>query len=146
TFPSFEEGKVGLTTSERRNINAILARNTSEMANLQSRTEVMSHLGFYILFLVVIIAGCTSAVRPAEVVLRNGTIYTANDRQPKAEAVAISGGKIVFVGSNADLEAYAGAGTKVIDLQGNTATPGFTDSHYHLYGVGQRERTLNLDN
>ena len=35
---------------------------------------------------------------------------------------------------------------RIIDLQGNTAFPGFTDSHYHLTGVGQRERTLNLEN
>jgi predicted amidohydrolase YtcJ len=95
-------------------------------------------------FLIIMVAGCTAAVRPAEVVIRNGTIYTANDKQPKAEAIAVSGGKILFVGSNAEVAAYVGSGTNVIELQGNTATPGFTDSHYHLYGVGQRERTLNL--
>src|SRR5438552_885308 len=41
--------------------------------------------------------------------------------------------------------AYVGGNTKVIDLAGNTAVPGFTDSHYHLSGVGARERTLNLE-
>jgi hypothetical protein len=79
------------------------------------------------------------------VVIRNGTIYTANSQQPKVEAVAATGGKIVFAGSAAEAAAYVGSNTRVIDLQGNTAFPGFTDSHYHLTGVGQRERTLNLE-
>jgi hypothetical protein len=78
-------------------------------------------------------------------VIRNGTIYTGNPQQPKAEAVAVNGGKIVFVGSSNDAAAYVGSNTKVIDLRGNTAVPGFTDSHYHLSGVGARERNLNLE-
>src|SRR5262245_59552964 len=105
----------------------------------------MFHFDFWCLFVLLIAAGCTIAPRPAEVVIRNGTIYTSNDNQPKAEAIAVAGGRILFVGSNAAVTSYIGASTRVIDLQGNTATPGFTDSHYHLYGVGQRERTLNLE-
>ena len=88
--------------------------------------------------------GC-NRTKPAEVVIRNGTIYTANPQQPKAEAIAVNAGKIVFVGSNADAAAHAGSGTKLIDLRGLIAVPGFTDSHYHLSGVGERERTLNLE-
>jgi predicted amidohydrolase YtcJ len=104
----------------------------------------VSTLRFLFAFIVLAVAGCSAAVGPAEVVIRNGTIYTANDKQPKVEAIAVSGGKILFTGSDADASRYVGPNTKVIDLQGNTATPGLTDSHYHLYGVGQRERTLNL--
>jgi len=96
-------------------------------------------------FIALMVAGCTTAKRSADVVIRNGTIYTANDKQPKAEALAASGGKIVFVGSNAEADGFIDASTKIIDLHGNTATPGLTDSHYHLPGVGQRERTLNLE-
>jgi len=92
------------------------------------------------------VSGCGSRVPPAEVVIRNGTIYTANSQQPKVEAVAATAGKIVFAGSAADAAAYVGSNTRVIDLHGNTAFPGFTDSHYHLTEVGQRERTLNLEN
>src|SRR5689334_7641388 len=102
---------------------------------------------FALLSIVVIMTtACTPAVRPADVVIRNGTIYTASDKQPKAEAIAVAEGKILFVGSTAGVAAYIGQDTKIIDLQGNTATPGLTDSHYHLTGVGQRERTLNLEN
>lgn len=82
---------------------------------------------------------------PADLVFKNGRIYTVNDRQPRAEALAIRGDRIVFVGSNADVKKYEGRATRVLDLQGRTVFPGMTDAHYHLLGVGQREVTLNLE-
>ena len=81
----------------------------------------------------------------ADMVFKNGNIYTANDRQPKAEAVAVKAGRIIFVGSNADAKRYEGKQTRVVDLKGETVVPGLTDAHYHLIGVGQREMTLNLE-
>ena len=86
-----------------------------------------------------------AAAEPADVVFKNGNIYTVNDRQPRAEAVAVKAGKIIFVGSNANAKAYEGKGTRVVDLKGNTVVPGLTDSHYHLSGVGAREMNLNLE-
>lgn len=82
---------------------------------------------------------------PADIVFKNGNIYTVNAKQPKAEAVAIKGDRIVFVGSNRDTEAYVGRSTRVIDLAGRTMLPGMTDAHHHLSGVGFREMTLNLE-
>lgn len=81
----------------------------------------------------------------ADIILRNATIYTLNERTPRAQAVAIRADRILFVGSNADAERYAGPSTRVIDLGGATVVPGLTDSHYHLSGVGLREMTLNLE-
>jgi TonB family protein len=81
----------------------------------------------------------------ADVVFKNGNIYTVNDKQPRAEAVAVKGGKIIFVGSNKNAKAYEGKETRIVDLQGNTMVPGLTDSHYHLAGVGAREMNLNLE-
>ena len=81
----------------------------------------------------------------ADLVLKNGVIYTVNEREPRAEAVAIRGDRIIFVGSNADAKKYEGKGTRVIDLNGKTVLPGMTDAHYHLLGVGQREVNLNLE-
>jgi len=81
----------------------------------------------------------------ADVLFINGNVYTVNERQPRAEAIAVKAGKILFVGSNKDARAYQGKGTRVIDLHGNTVVPGMTDSHYHLAGVGAREMTLNLE-
>ena len=48
-------------------------------------------------------------VPPADLVFKNGNIYTVNDAQPKAEAVAVKGDRIVFVGSNRDVQKYVGA-------------------------------------
>jgi hypothetical protein len=88
-----------------------------------------------------------TATKPpsADVVLKNGNIYTVNARAPKAEAVAIKGDRIVFVGSNRGAQAYVGQNTRVVDLNGKTVVPGMTDAHHHLFGVGFREITLNLE-
>ena len=81
----------------------------------------------------------------ADLLFKNGNVYTANDQLPTAQAIAVKGDRIVFVGSNTDAQKYAGNDTKVIDLQGKTVLPGFTDAHQHLSGVGFREMTLNLE-
>jgi len=81
----------------------------------------------------------------ADIVFQNGNVYTANDKAPRAQAIAVKGDRIVFVGSNTAAQKFVGANTRVVDLKGNTVLPGFTDSHQHLSGVGQREMTLNLE-
>ena len=86
-----------------------------------------------------------SRAEQADTVFINGNIYTVNDKQPHAEAIAVKGGRIIFVGSNARVKPFQGAATRVIDLHGNTVVPGLTDSHYHLSGVGAREINLNLE-
>ena len=82
---------------------------------------------------------------PAELIFTGGNIYTVNDKQPRAQAVAVRQGKIIFVGSNADAAEHQGDGTRVIDLGGKTVVPGLTDAHCHLSAVGAREMTLNLE-
>jgi predicted amidohydrolase YtcJ len=86
-----------------------------------------------------------SRVAPADIVFKNGNVYTANDRSPKAQAVVVKADRIVYVGSNAGAQPYIGASTRVVDLHGNSVLPGFTDAHQHLSGVGFREMTLNLE-
>ena len=80
----------------------------------------------------------------ANMVIHNTTIYTANDFQRTAEAVAIKDDKIIFVGSNDDVLTYIGEVTTVLDMAGNTVYPGFTDAHVHLKWIGERELGLNL--
>jgi predicted amidohydrolase YtcJ len=87
----------------------------------------------------------SAKVPPADLVFKNGNIYTVNERQPSAEAVAVKGDRIVFVGSNREVQAYVGAKTRVVDLGGKTMVPGMADAHHHLSGVGFREMTLNLE-
>ena len=81
----------------------------------------------------------------ADLVFINGAVYTANDRQPRAEAIAIKDDRFVFVGSNDGARKYVGEKTQVIDLKGKPALPGLTDAHHHLAGVGFREMNLNLE-
>lgn len=82
----------------------------------------------------------------ADLVLHNTKIYTANDAQPLAEATAVLGDKIVFVGSNADVAKYICGDATIVDLSDKVVYAGFTDSHQHLEGVGQRPKTLSLFN
>src|SRR5947207_12985425 len=99
-----------------------------------------------ILSLLLSLAFVPSAPTPAsaDVVFINGDIYTANEKQPHAEAIAVKDDRIVFVGSNAAAKNYQGPTTRIVDLHGATTLPGMTDAHQHLEGVGFREMTLNL--
>ncbi len=67
----------------------------------------------------------------ANLVLKNGAVYTVDPDRSWAQAIAISGGKIVYVGSNDGLEATVGAETVVVDLEGKMVLPGFVDAHAH---------------
>ena len=79
----------------------------------------------------------------ADLLLTNGNVYTVTEKQPKAEAVAVKTNRIVFVGSNDDAKKIHAA--KIVDLRGRTVVPGFTDSHCHIFGIGEREMRLNLE-
>ena len=72
---------------------------------------------------------------PADRIIRGGQIVTVNPAQPAAEAVAIAGGRIVAVGSEADVMKHKGAATEVTDLAGKTLVPGFVDGHSHFYSL-----------
>jgi predicted amidohydrolase YtcJ len=78
-----------------------------------------------------------------DLLLTNGNVYTVTEKQPKAEAVAVKTNRIVFVGSNEDAKKFHAA--KIIDLRRRTVVPGFTDSHCHIFGIGEREMRLNLE-
>ena len=67
----------------------------------------------------------------ADTVYTNGRIYTVNDAQPWAEAVAIKDGRFIIVGSNDDVTSVTGKATNVVDLNGSFAMPGIGDSHIH---------------
>jgi predicted amidohydrolase YtcJ len=80
---------------------------------------------------------------PADLVLRNGRLVTVDDRIAEAQALAARDGRIVFVGTSADVAKFVGPSTQVIDLAGQLAIPGFIEGHGHFTGVG--ENRLNLD-
>jgi predicted amidohydrolase YtcJ len=78
-----------------------------------------------------------------DLLLTKGNVYTVTEKQPKAEAVAVKANRIVFVGSNEDAKKFHSA--KIMNLRGRTVVPGFTDSHCHIFGIGEREMRLNLE-
>ncbi len=80
----------------------------------------------------------------ADLVLRNGKIVTMDPAKPQVEAIAITAGKIVAVGSNAQIAREIQPATKVIDLNGHLAIPGFIEGHGHFMGVGESKMMLNL--
>ena len=86
----------------------------------------------------------TAVVRPADLVLRGGKIVTVDQARPEAQALAVTGDTIVALGSNQDIQRYIGPGTRVIDLKGALAVPGFIDAHVHFTGVGEAARNLKL--
>ena len=88
---------------------------------------------------IVIIMGCSNSKKSNEVadkVFLQGKIYTVNDKQPWADAVAVKGKKIVFVGSNEEAKSYIGETTEVTNLGGKMMLPGFVEGHIHpMFGT-----------
>lgn len=80
----------------------------------------------------------------ADLVLRNGKIVTLDAAKPQVEAVAITKGRIVALGTNAQIARQIEPSTKVIDLGGRLAIPGFIEGHGHFMGVGESKLMLNL--
>lgn len=77
------------------------------------------------------------AAEAADSVYCNGNIYTVDENNPTATAIAVKGDKIVYVGDEAGAKAYIGAGTRVTDLKGKTVLPGLVEGHMHIGGLGQ---------
>jgi len=87
---------------------------------------------------------CALAGESPDTIYHNGTVITMDDRQPLAEAVAVRAGRIMAVGTDADVMAGAVADTRVVDLQGRTMLPGLVDSHGHAYLIGLQSTAANL--
>ena len=81
---------------------------------------------------------------PADLVVLNAKVYTADVNRPVAEAFAVRAGRIAFVGSARGALALVGPRTERLDLAGRTVIPGMVDAHAHLLGLGQALRTVNL--
>ena len=99
----------------------------------------MKLLQITILAYCVLLAACSQeadhvaeATNTADYVFTNGKVYTVNENQPWAEAVAIKNGQFLVVGSASDMDAVTGQTTEVIDLGGDFVMPGVVDAHIHL--------------
>ena len=80
----------------------------------------------------------------ADLVLTNGRIYTVDNTRPVVPALAARGGRVIFVGSDAEAMVLASSSTRVIDLHGATVVPGIIDAHAHLLGLGYMLQSANV--
>jgi hypothetical protein len=81
----------------------------------------------------------------ADLVLKGGAVHTMDDARSRAEAIAVSGGEIVFVGTNAGVERFVGPSTRVVSLGGKMVLPGFHDAHVHPVTGGIELGQCNLN-
>jgi len=79
-----------------------------------------------------------------EKIFHNGTIVTITDAQPEVEAIAIGGGRILALGSEADVMALATDATEIVDLGGSTLMPSFIDPHGHFMNAPQMVTWVNV--
>jgi len=84
------------------------------------------------------------ALQQADMVVLNARVYTSDVNRPVAEALAVRGGRIAFVGSNRGALALAGPRTERLDLTGKTVITGMVDAHAHLLNLGLALRTVDL--
>ena len=94
------------------------------------------------IWIVGLLAACGPA--PADLVLQNGRVVTVDDATPEAEAIAVTGDRILAVGSSEEIAAYVGDATEVIDLEGRLAIPGFIEGHGHFAYLGFAKMSLDL--
>jgi len=90
-------------------------------------------------------AAPASAAAPADRVYRNGAIFTADAQRPTAQALAIQGGRIVYVGADAGVAPLVGAHTVSVDLHGRFLMPGLVDGHMHPLEAGGQLLKCGLD-
>jgi predicted amidohydrolase YtcJ len=91
-----------------------------------------------------LIPGAVLAATPADMVLEHGSFATLETTQPTAQALAVKDGRIVALGSDADIQPYIGKATQVIDLKGAFAMPGFIEGHGHFLELGDSLMQLDL--
>ncbi len=97
------------------------------------------------LLAIVVCAAVPAAwAQEADLVARNGKLWTVDDDNPLAEALAVLDGRFIYVGSDVGVEQHIGPDTEVIDLERAFVTPGFYDNHVHFESTGQLLYGLNL--
>ncbi len=99
-----------------------------------------------LIFLTLPILFCTTIVsaQPADKVFMNAYVWTVDEEQPVAEAIAILGGKIIAVGTEGEIQSYITGKTRVIDAGGKLILPGFIDNHTHFVDGGFQLQSIDL--
>src|SRR5581483_7648303 len=108
-------------------------------------TTMTRLLAFSLLACLLLFPWCFAQNQIADHVYRNGVIFTAEAGDSLAQAVAIRGGRIVYVGSNEGVAPFVGPATKVTDLQGRFLMPGLIDGHMHPLEAGLKLQKCSLN-
>ena len=86
----------------------------------------------------------TAKLPTADSVWVNGNVYTVNDDAPKAEAMAVKDGKLLYVGTSKNAKKFEGKSTEVNDLKGLTVLPGIMEGHLHMGNMGKKLKQLDV--
>ena len=107
------------------------------------KSDPLSHVLFFLLVFSIPF-GERSFAQTADYVITNANIVTMDRSMPSAQAIAISGNRIVGVGTNVEIQEWVGDGTKVDDVKGAFVMPGFIESHAHFIRLGESMMMLDL--
>lgn len=102
----------------------------------------MKRNAFILITLILCLLSC--GVQHADLIINNAKIITFDNNVPEAEALAVSGGRIIAVGSTLAMDKYRTHDTRVIDAEGHLVLPGFIDAHCHFASGGRTLRILNF--
>src|SRR5215218_1149364 len=109
-----------------------------------TRTSLRLRRGALAAAALLLIAPWSAHAQTATLALINGHVVTVDSTKPEAEAVAIAGDRILAVGTTAEIRRLVAPSTRVIDLQGRLAIPGFIEGHGHFTGLGESKLQLDL--
>jgi len=98
----------------------------------------------FIIASVLVAAASPVAAQPADLVLTNGRVVTMDSTRPVAQAIAMRGDRVLAVGTDVEMRRHVGPATRVVDLAGRLAMPGFIEGHGHFTGLGQSKLSLDL--
>ena len=114
--------------------------------SFQKQNMLQTTANVFIIALVILsFLNCSQNKKYADLVISNGVIISVDERNTIYEAIAISSDTIVAVGTSEEIKQFISDSTRIIDLKGQTAIPGFIDSHAHLIGTGKAQINLNLN-
>ncbi len=112
----------------------------------RARFALASEWALLAFLMTMLVNGCnrSPSAPAADLILTHAKVWTVDEALPEAEAVAVIGERIVAVGSSADIDAWRGEGTRVIDAGGRRVLPGFNDAHVHFVQAGKQLDNVQL--
>src|SRR5258708_40116407 len=107
-----------------------------------AKGNLVNRILWFVVFLAT--AGLSQTKPAADLIISNAKIWTVDKAHPRADAVAVLRDRIVAVGSAAEVDAWHGPQTKVLDAKGKLLLPGFNDAHVHFVDGGDHLRQVQL--